>query len=114
MFEKLGFLRIYTVRSAGALVGYEVFTVGLSLHYNTSFQAKMDTLFIHPDQRKGLVGYRFLKWVEQQLAAEGVEIAYRHFKLLKDGRLNLKPLFERLGWTPIYLMFYKRLKAPRC
>jgi hypothetical protein len=111
--EKMNALRIYTVRVGGALVGYEVFQVGMSLHYNSSFQARMDTLFIHPDQRKGLVGYRFLKWSEQQLTDEGIEVAYRHYKLLEGGRLNLGPLLERMGWEPMYLMWWKRLKAPR-
>jgi hypothetical protein len=111
--EKMNALRIYTVRVAGALVGYEVFQVGMSLHYNSSFQARMDTLFIHPDHRKGLTGYRFLKWAEQQLVDDGVEVAYRHYKFLEDGRLDLGPLLKRSGWSPIYLMWWKRLKAPR-
>jgi hypothetical protein len=105
--EKLGILRIYTVRNAGRLVGYEIFTVGKSWHYKTSFQARMDTVFIHPDFRRGLMGYRFLKWVMTQLVNEGVEVSYQHDKIL-DGRLDLGPLFRRLGYQEIYRVYWRR------
>jgi len=111
--EKLGLLRMYTVRVSGVLVGYWVGMVGFSLHYKSSLQARQDTLFIHPDYRHGLTGYRFLKWVDSQLTADGVEIVYNHGKLLENERLNLEPLFIRMGYRPIYNVFWKRLKAPR-
>jgi hypothetical protein len=112
--EEVGLLRIYTVRLLGVLVGYWVGMVATSLHYKSSLQARQDTLFIHPDYRQGLVGYRFLKWVDQQLALEDVEIVYQHNKLLDGGRLDLEPLFVRMGYRPIYRVYWKRLKAPRC
>jgi len=105
--EKLGILRIYTVRVAERLVGYEIFTVGQSWHYKTSFQARMDTVFIHPDYRQGLTGYRFLKWVVTELEREGVEVSYQHDKIL-DGRLDLGPLFRRLGYQEIYRVYWRR------
>ena len=107
--EALGFLRIYTVRVNAMLVGYCIMTVGFSLHYKSSYQARQDTLFVHPDYRQGLTGYRFLKWVEAQLAAEGVEIVYQHNKVLEGGRLDLGPLWERLGYKLIYRVYWKRL-----
>jgi hypothetical protein len=111
--EELGLLRLYTVRQDYALVGYWVGMVGYSLHYKSSYQARQDTLFIHPDYRQGLTGYRFLRWVDQQLAQDGVEIVYQHNKILEGGRLNLEPLWRRMGYQPIYHVFWKRLKAPR-
>lgn len=111
--EKIGILRVYTVRVDDLLVGYEVFMVGFSMHYCTSFQARMDTLFIHPAYRKGIMGFRFLRWVQQQLEAEGVEVGYRHHKILEGGRLDLAPIFKRLGWEPIYVMYFRRFKALR-
>jgi hypothetical protein len=106
--EKLGILRIYTVRVLGKLVGYEVFTVGHSWHYKTSFQARMDTVFIHPDYRLGATGYRFLKWCMSQLELEGVEISYQHDKILPGGRLDLGPLFRRMGYEEIYRVYWRR------
>jgi hypothetical protein len=111
--EKVGLLRIYTVRVQDFLVGYWVGMVATSLHYKSSLQARQDTLFVHPDYRQGLVGYRFLKWVDQQLALEDVEIVYQHFKRLPDDRLNLEPLFIRMGYRPIYEVLWKRLREPR-
>jgi GNAT superfamily N-acetyltransferase len=107
--EQLGILRIYTVRVASALVGYSIFMVGPSLHYKTSFQARQDTLFVHPDYRRGLTGYRFLQWVDDRLRGDGVQVCYQHHKVLEDNRLNLGPLFERLGYRLIYKVYFRRL-----
>jgi GNAT superfamily N-acetyltransferase len=107
--ESLGILRIFTVRVGGALVGYSIFMVGFSLHYKTSFQARQDTLFIHPDYRRGLTGYRFLHYVDDYLRADGVQVAYQHHKVLEGDRLNLGPLFERMGYQLIYKMYFRRL-----
>lgn len=107
--EDLGILRIYSVRVEGRLTGYSVFLIGYSKHYKTSLQARQDTLFLHPEQRQGMTGYRFLRWVDEQIRAEGVQIIYQHHKLFADGRLNLGPLFERLGYQPIYKMYFRRL-----
>jgi GNAT superfamily N-acetyltransferase len=107
--EKLNILRIFTIRVSGVLVGYAIFTAGFSLHYKSSFQARQDTLFLHPDYRQGSLGYRFLCWIDTQLKAEGIEIIYQHHKLLEGGRLDLGPLFERMGYKPIYRVYWKRL-----
>jgi GNAT superfamily N-acetyltransferase len=107
--EELGLLRIYTVRVDRCLVGYSIFMVGFSLHYKSSFQARQDTLFIHPEYRKGLTGYRFLRWADEQLKTDGVQIIYQHHKLLEGDRLNLGPLFERMGYKPIYRVYFRRM-----
>lgn len=107
--ERLGLMRIFTVRLHGALIGYSIMMVGFSLHYKTSFQARQDTLFLHPDYRQGLTGYRFLVWVDEQLRAEDVQVIYQHHKILEEGRLNLGPLFTRMGYQPIYTMYFRRL-----
>jgi hypothetical protein len=111
--EELNLLRLYTVRQEEALIGYWVGMLGFSMHYKSSFQARQDTLFLHPDYRQGLTGYRFLRWVDSQLAADGVEIVYQHNKLLESGRLDLEPLWRRMGYKPIYTVFWKRLKEVR-
>lgn len=110
--EKVGVLRIYTMRVGGMLAGYEIFTIAFSLHYKSSLQARMDTLFVHPGYRKGLDGYRFLKWVDREIEKEGVQICYQHDKILPDGRLDLGPLFERMGYAEIYRVYWKRYDAP--
>lgn len=106
--ERVGVLRIYTMRVAGKLVGYEIFTIAFSLHYKSSLQARMDTLFVHSDYRQGLEGYKFLRWVDSQIEAEGVQICYQHDKILPDGRLALGPLFKRMGYDEIYRVYWKR------
>lgn len=103
--ESAGILRIYTVRVAGELVGYSIFTVATSMHYKSSLQARQDTLFLSAQYRKGLTGYKFVKWVDEQLKAEGVQYIYQHGKFVKC----IQSIFERMGYEPIYYVYGKRL-----
>lgn len=105
--DRAGVLRIFTVRIMGELVGYSIFSVGTSLHYKSSLQARQDTLFLSAPYRKGLTGYKFIKWVDEQLKAEGVEICYQHGKFVKD----IQSIFERLGYEPTYYVYMKRFKT---
>ena len=107
LMERAGVLRIYTVRSAGELVGYWIGTIATSLHYKSSLQARMDTLFLSAEHRKGRTGIQFLKWVETQIKAEGVQIVYQHGKFVKDTR----SLWDYLGYEPVYYVYSKRLDA---
>ena len=103
--DKAGILRIYTVRVMGELVGYGIYTVGHSKHYKSSYQARQDTLFLSAAHRRGSAGYRFIKWLHEQLRAEGVQIVYDHGKFVKD----IQSIFERLGAEPVYYMYGRRL-----
>lgn len=104
--ESAGVLRIYTVRVALELVGYAIFTVATSMHYKSSLQSRQDTLFLSAPYRKGLTGYKFMKWVDAQLESEGVQIVYQHGKFVK----NIESIFERLGYEPTYYVYMKRFR----
>lgn len=103
--ERAGILRIYTVRVAGELVGYSIFMVATSMHYKSSLQARQDTLFLSARYRKGLAGYKFVKWVDEQLKAEGVQYIYQHHKFIKD----IGCVFQRMGYEAVYQVWGKRL-----
>jgi hypothetical protein len=105
--ESGGVLRVFTVRVAGELVGYAIFTVGFSMHYSSSLQSRQDTLFLSAAYRKGLTGYKFIKWCDEQLMAEGVECGYQHGKFVK----NIESIYERMGYEPVYYVYMKRFKT---
>lgn len=102
--EAAGILRCFTVRSDGALAGYALFTVRRNPHYRSSMQASQDVIYIAPTARGG-AGYRFIRWCDEQLAAEGIQVVYHHIKAAH----NFGPMLERMGYELVDLIYAKRL-----
>jgi len=103
--QAAGQLRCYTARDCGRLIGYVVFFVRPNPHYATSIQAHQDVLFVALDYRKGMVGVRLIKFAEQRLRAEGVQVIYHHAK-----RTNkVGELLKRLGYELVDEIYAKRL-----
>lgn len=103
--QKIGILRVYTVRENGRLSGYSVFTVGKNPHYASSTQAKQDILFLSSNLRGGMNGFKFISWCDEQLKKEGVQAVYHHVK--KDH--NFGPVLERMGYELVDLIYGRRL-----
>lgn len=103
--EANGLLRIYTVRNSN-LIGYAIFVVAKSLHYNDSLQARQDVLYLAPEFRRGRIGIRFIDWCDEQLKAEGVQVVYHH---VKDAAPALGILLARRGYTLVDHIYAKRL-----
>jgi GMP synthase PP-ATPase subunit len=62
-------------------------------------------LFLSPSLRGARHAANFLAWCDAQLAAEGVQAVYHHIKAAH----NVGPLFERMGYTLVDLVYGKRL-----
>lgn len=105
--DRAGCLRVYTARLEGVLIGYCVVFVRQGIHYTTCLEASEDLLFIAPHFRKGRVGIGLIKFTDDQLRAEGVQLIKRHVKI--DPALNFGPLLERMGYDPIDQIYGKRL-----
>lgn len=103
--QKIGILRVYTIREENKLVGYCVFSVGPNPHYSGSIQAKQDILFLSPELRGGMNGFRFIKWCDDQLENEGVQVVYHHVKKSH----NFGPVLERMGYELVDLIYGRRL-----
>lgn len=102
--ENAGAVRTFTARDEEKnIIGYAVFFVRHNLHYKTSFQAYQDILFIHPERRG--FGFKFIKWCDEQLKDEGVQVVYHHVKTAH----NFGPVLERMGYECIDLIYGKRL-----
>ena len=103
--EDAGFLRCYTARRASSqLVGYAVFFVRPNPHYKTSIQASQDILFIDSNHRG--MGGRFIKWCDEQLRLENVQVVYHHIK----AQHNFGKLLERFGYELVDLIYARRMK----
>ena len=98
-----GGLRCYTARKEDKLVGYCIFFIKHNMHYKNSLQASQDILFITKEQRGR--GGRFIKWCDEELKEEGVQVVYHHVK----KKHNFGPLLERFGYDLVDLIYAKRL-----
>ena len=86
------------------LVGYSYFIFVTLSHYKQITIAVNDTLYVDPDYRKGMVGYKFIKFAETQLVSLNVqEIMWR----TKLGEKNFGTLLERLGYFPEEVSYTK-------
>lgn len=103
--QDAGALRIYTARREGELIGYACFIINHNLHYSTSLQALQDVIFVRKDLRRGTLGTRLIKFSEEQLKADGVQVVFHHIK----AKHNWGALIERLGYTLVDHLYAKRI-----
>lgn len=99
-------LRCFTSRKDGLLIGYSIYFVRPNLHYKDSLQAVQDVLFILPEYRHGRIGITLIKFCDEDLKREGVQVVYHHVKAAH----NFGPMLERLGYEMIEYIYAKRLQ----
>ena len=89
-----GALRIFTVREESRLSGYQVFFVSRHIHHRELIDATGDILFMRKALRRGMNGYRFLRYCVEKLSEEGIRVIHQRISARHDfGRL-----FERMGF----------------
>ena len=77
--EEAGALRLFTVRedATARLLGYASFFVGPHPH-SAVLQASQDALYLMPEARQGWTALSFLRFLDAQLAAAGVDLILQH------------------------------------
>ena len=105
--EDLGMLRVYVARAGPALVGYAYFIVRRHLHYD-AILANEDALFVHPDWRKGKVGYNLMRFAERDLRVEWSrrELLIAHH--VKASTPHVAELLERMNYELVDLIYVRR------
>jgi GNAT superfamily N-acetyltransferase len=86
-------LHCLVCRYEGKVVGYLVTFFIHNPHYKDHLYAQNDIFFLHPDHRKGLLGYRMIKEHERMMKEKGVSIIMYHTK----AKRSFGPLLERFG-----------------
>jgi GNAT superfamily N-acetyltransferase len=104
--ENYGGLRVYTARVGGVLVGYACYFVREHAHYSDSLNAVQDVVFVHSSYRKGRVGLNLIRYADEQLAIDGVQVVCQHVKLAHP---QLGTLLEHLGYECVERTYLKRL-----
>jgi GNAT superfamily N-acetyltransferase len=106
--EDAGTLRCFTARLDGKLIGYAVFFVSWHAHYATSKQALQDVVFVSAEHRRGRLGLELLRYAENALADECVDVAHHHVKVKHPA---LGRLLEHMGYEVTEHVYTKRLKG---
>lgn len=100
------YVRLFTAREGENLVGYAVFAVTKHPHYEESIQATQDLFFVAPEARlHGWVGLKLIRFCDEQLKAEGVEVVYQ----FSPRRRDIGPLLARAGYHRIQDLYARRL-----
>lgn len=98
-------LRIFTVRKDEILIGYACFVVATSMHHRGSKQARQDVVFVLPEYRRANIGIGLIKFCDEQLQAEGVQMVYQFVKRTRD----FSAVLAHLGYEQIETVHAKRL-----
>jgi len=99
-----GGLRIFTARN-GQLVGYAVFFVSPHRHFRDVMQATQDLIYLAPTARRGLTGLIFLRWCDEQLRDEGVELVYQY----SSDSHDIGPVLKRIGYDSVQVLWARKL-----
>jgi hypothetical protein len=86
-------LAIHSIREDGKLIGYNVWFLMHYLHAKDGLTANSDILYLRPRYRKGMLGYKFLKWSIEEIKKRSPQRILLHVKPSHDYGL----LLERLG-----------------
>lgn len=104
--EKLcdeGRLKIFTARKDGNLVGYFAVIVGTSLHYKDHKFANCDVIYVHPEHRTGMTGYKLIKVAEDYLKKSGVSLININTKV----HTPFDKLMVKMGYNLIERLYSK-------
>jgi hypothetical protein len=105
--EAAKILRIYTIRKENRLIGYNIFLVTRDPHFKGYLIANQDLVFIEVSERKGMVGYQFMKWCDNELKHEGIQVIFQRINVNHDHGALLK----RLGYKPIDVVYRRNLNV---
>lgn len=100
-----GNLCIVTARNSSVLIGYIVMLIKQHIHYKDTLVATDDIHFIHPAYRKGSLGSRLMLAAEKEMLKRHVKIMFLRTKAASNHGV----LFERLGYSPIDIVYGKEL-----
>lgn len=106
LLEDTASLFIFTARDKGKLVGYFSVVKSPSLHSKGKFLFCNDVIYLHKDYRKGFVGVRLFKFVEDCLREDGCT----NLQVIFTDRYDITPLLTRLDYRHIESKFEKKLR----
>ena len=113
-YARAGLLRVWTARAPnGALIGYIGCLVIHGLHAQSVLRCYADVIWLEPEWRDGLLGYRFIRSCLVALKEIGVKVARWEtndmFEPGEDGVSRVSALLRRLRFAQIGTVFQRAL-----
>jgi GNAT superfamily N-acetyltransferase len=103
--EEAGFLKFFTARKEGILVGYFVVLVSQPFTTKGHLVASYDAVYVHKDYRKSMVARRLFSFVETCIKEDGI---YR--VVASSSKKNpIGAFLNRLGYNEIETKYEKVL-----
>ena len=103
-FDLAGFLRVYTARIEGVLVGYAVFVVTPNHRYRSMLVAQQDVFFVKKENRG--FGPAFVRWCDARLVEAGVTCIARS----TVPKYDFSPLLGRMGYEIAETSYWRRVR----
>lgn len=96
-----GFIKVFTARIEGELIGYASFFIANNLHYKTWKYATADVYYLDPAYRKQGLGFIFFKEIKEWLKYLEVKSVTVQDKLNHSHR----DFFIKIGFTPVEQLY---------
>ena len=110
-YERGGFLKVWTVRHAGVMVGFALSVVTHDLFRASTRYGYIQLFWLAPEWRDGLRGVRFLRAMVEAVEGLGVSVVRVPLNDLfepgADGRTRVAVLFERQGFRAVETVMEK-------
>lgn len=98
-------LKVTTVRDRGTLVGWYINILIMHPHYKTVLFGFMDTFYIVPQYRVGMIGLGLFIEMEKHMRQLGV----KELIAISKYACDVSQIFNRLNWTPEGITYSKAL-----
>jgi len=101
LYERAGSLGVWTARTIDSrrLVGYIVWIFTRGLHASSTIFATADAIYLAPEWREGVIGYKFLKTAINAVRPRADIVKVEVNQLYEQGRMGV--LLERLGFKHV-------------
>jgi hypothetical protein len=94
--EEAGFVRLYTARRMGKLIGYQLFIVLFGINYPDNLEATCHVAYMTPGNR-GFTAGKFLLWADRKLFYEGV------YSIARQSTVKhpLSGVYQKMGYRKV-------------
>jgi len=100
--DQLGKLHVVTARINGWLIGYDTgVLLDDHLHHKGTLVCCTDITWMRPEYRKGMTGYKMMKFFRDTLIARGVKKIF----FACTTKRNIDVLFRRLGYKQRFVNY---------
>lgn len=95
--ENAGFLRLFTSRKGGKLIGYQLFFVMFGINYPDNIECTCHVAYVIPSERGTFSAGKFLMWADKKLFDEGV------YSIARQSTVKhpLDRVYHRMGYRKV-------------